>query len=101
MLICEKFMTSKFDSVPVDDNTKILAQVETKLCGYEILYQKWVWNGIIAESIIFTSDEISGLNDHDLENLVRKSPLVNQDTKITISKVDSQFTLVNFNFKTI
>ena len=94
-------MSDKFDNVPVDADTKIMTQVETKLGQYEILYQKWTWDGIIAESIIFVSEDISKLNAHEIEQEVRSSPMVKKDSKITMSKTDSGFTLVNFNFESI
>ncbi|MBF7731120.1 hypothetical protein [Pseudomonas sp. N040] len=94
-------MSDRFDAVPVDADTKIMTQVETKLGQYQILYQKWGWDGIVAESIIFVSKDISKLNDHEIEQEVRSSPMVKKDSKTTMSKTDSGFTLVNFNFESI
>lgn len=94
-------MKNKFNTVPVDDDTKIFAQVETDLGEYEILYQKWGWDGVVAESIIFLDDEVSNLSETELENLVRESPLVNVNSKLTISRCRSGFTFVNFNFLSV
>jgi len=56
---------SKFQNVPVEEDTKILFQAEGTLGEYRVLYQIWVWDGIFAESIIFAEqfqeDEILGL----------------------------------------
>jgi hypothetical protein len=51
-------------------------------------------------SIIFASEDISNLNDIEVEKEVRSSPLVKNGSKITMSKTESGFTLVNFNFVT-
>ena len=61
----------------------------------------WSWEGISAESIIFASGDISDLNDEELELEVRKSPLVNSDSAITIKRLPAGYTFVNFNFETI
>ncbi len=91
---------SKFKNVPVEKGTKIIFQQEATLGEYEVLYQKWYWDGITAESIIFMNDDISGLNDNEIEFEVRTSPLLSQDSSITLSRSESGYTFVNFNFET-
>lgn len=91
-------MQGKFDAVPVDDNTKILAQLETNLGDYCVLYQKWFWDGITAESIIFDSQDVANLTDEEILAEVKQSPLLSKDTKTTLSRTKSGFTFVNFNF---
>jgi hypothetical protein len=91
-------MQGKFDGVPVDEDTKILAQLETNLGNYRVLYQKWFWDGITAESIIFDSQDVANLTDDEILAEVKESPLVAKDSKTTISRSESGFTFVNFNF---
>ena len=88
----------KFSSVPVDDDTAIQFSLECKLGERDILYQKWNWDGITAESFIFVSDDVAELTDAALEKEVRTSPAVKRDSSITIKRCDSGFTFVNFNF---
>ena len=90
---------SKFSNVPVEDDTKILVSLENKLGERDVLYQKWFWDGITAESLIFVSDEIVYLTDNELKAEVQTSPLVKSDS-ITISRSDGGYTFVNFNFVT-
>jgi len=90
----------KFLCVPVDDDTAILFSLECKLSERDILYQKWNWDGITAESFIFVSDDVAELTDAALEKEVRTSPAVKRDSSITIKRSDSGFTFVNFNFVT-
>ena len=92
-------MTDKFKNVPVEEDTKILFRNEAKFGKYEVLYEMWSWEGISAESIIFESDDISDLTDEELEQEVRKSPLVKNDSAVTIKRLDAGFTFVNFNFE--
>ena len=93
-------MSSKFNDVPVEADTIILYSQGATLGPrpYEILYQKWFWDGITAESIIFADDDVSGLDDSEIEAEVRESPLVQADSKVTIARSPG-FTFVNFNFK--
>jgi hypothetical protein len=90
-------MSNKFDTVPLEYDTKLLFQEIGKLGDYDVLYQKWFWAGITAESLIFSNEDIADISHKELEHEVKTSPLVKQDSSITI-KSDSGFTFVNFNF---
>ena len=92
-------MSNKFEQVPVEDDTRIIFQQEATLGEYDVLYQKWYWDGIIAESIIFANEDIVGITDDEVETEVRMSPLVKADSKITLKRSKSGFTFVNFNFE--
>lgn len=89
---------NKFEGVPVEDGSRILAQVEAMLGEYEVLYQKWAWEGVLAESLIFVSEDLENKTDTEIQNIVRESPLVRDNSIITISKTNSGFTFANFNF---
>lgn len=91
-------MSGKFKKVPVEEGTKILFHVEAKLGERPVLYQKWYWDGITAESIIFAAEDVAGLSDKDIENDVRNSPLLQEGSKLTLSRSDAGFVFVNFNF---
>ena len=93
-------MSKKFDGVPVEEDTKILFRLEAKLGKFDILYEQWNWEGILAESIIFANDDISGMTDEEIEQEVRKSPLVKKGSQILIKRLDAGFTFANFNFET-
>ncbi|MGR8940620.1 MAG: hypothetical protein ACU83V_06980 [Gammaproteobacteria bacterium] len=71
-------MADKFANVPADAETRILFQQEARIGEYDVLYQKWVWEGISAESLIFVNDDIAGLEDDDLEKQVKALPLFKQ-----------------------
>jgi len=92
-------MTDKFKNVPVEEDTRVLFRNEAKFGKYDILYEMWSWEGISAESIIFVSDDISDLTDEELEQEIRKSPLVKKESAVTIKRLDVGFTFVNFNFE--
>jgi len=93
-------MTDKFKNVPVEKDTRILFRIEAKLGGYDVLYERWSWEGISAESLIFVNDDVPDLTDEELEQEVRKSPLVKKESAVTIKRLDAGYTFVNFNFET-
>lgn len=90
-------MMSKFANVPVEDDTTILFEQEVKLGEIDILYQKWVWDGITAESMIFLAVDVADLDDEALKKEVCMSPLVKDHNSLTISHSDSGYVFVNFN----
>jgi hypothetical protein len=92
-------MVSRFENVPVDEDTIIMFQVEAKLGEYDVLYQKWYWDGITAESIIFVNEDVAGKADDEIEQEVRMSPLIKADSEITLKRSGADFTFVNFNFE--
>ena len=91
---------SKFENVPVEEDTKIIFEQEATLGGYEILYQKWFWDGISAESIIFANEDVAELKDNEIKAEVKESPLLKEGSSITLKRTESGFTFVNFNFET-
>jgi len=93
-------MRDLFKNVRVESDTKIIFEEEMQFGDYPILYQKWYWDGITAESIIFISKDVNELTDVQLESEIKTSPLVNADSKITIKRMESGFTFVNLNFST-
>jgi len=69
-------------------------------CGdYDVLYQKWFWDGITAESFIFTNEDVAHLGDEEIEREVRFSPLVKSDSAVTIKRTEAGFVFVNLNFE--
>ena len=93
-------MQEKFKDLPFDEETTILFRSPMKLGAFDIVYEKWRWEGIEAESIIFLSEDVKRLDDAALEAEVRKSPLVEKDSKVTMKRGE-KYTFVNFNFQSV
>jgi len=92
-------MSNKFSSVPKERDTKILFQLEAKLGELDVLYQKWFYDGIYAESLIFTNEDVENIDEETLIKEVVSSPLFEENSSTTFKKSDFGFTFVNFNFK--
>ena len=93
-------MNEKFTNIPVEPDTNIEFSSPMKWDGLDIVYQKWSWDGISAESIIFFSEDVKEMDDRALEEEIREGPLVRKDSQMTIKR-DEEFTFVNFNFTSL
>jgi len=91
-------MSDKFKNVPTEEDTKIMFSHEARLGSYEILYQKWRWEGVTAESFIFDSGDVADLSDEELIAEAKTSPAVQKDSQVTIKRNATGFDFVNFNF---
>jgi hypothetical protein len=90
--------TTKFNDVSVEKDTKIIISVPANFGTYEVLYQKWRWDGIVAESIIFDNQDIEDISKEKLMEEIKNSPLVKDSSaEITTSK-GNKYTFFNFNF---
>ena len=89
----------KFADVPMDPDTRIVSQSLGDIDDLDALYQQWNWEGVAGESLVFVSEEIRGLGDQALEELVRGSSLVEDGSAVTIKRNQHGFTFVNFNFE--
>lgn len=91
-------MNEKFKNLSVDEDTQIIASFETKIETYDVMYQKWYWGGIHAESIIFCNEDVAELNEEQIKNQVAKNTaLLKDDSEMTFKKGE-HYTFVNFNF---
>ena len=93
-------MSGKFKNVPIDPDTDILFYKITKIDKYDVLYQIWNWDGIRSESVIFEDDDVKGLSEDEIKEIVKSSSLLkDKESRITFSQSGSGYTFVNFNFE--
>ena len=81
------------------EDTKIIFEQVAKFGEYDVLYQKWFWDGVTAESIIFANEDIEGIEEQDIIKDVESSFLVNKNSEATFTRSDSGYTFINFNFE--
>jgi hypothetical protein len=92
-------LPAKFNDVPVEPDTRITSQTIVNAGDFDALHQKWTWEGIRAESLIFVAGEVGDLDDAEIEGLVRRSGLAKLDSQFTLKRDSHGFTFVNFNFE--
>ena len=90
---------TKFQDVPKEPDTRVLSRKPYNVGGYEALHERWSWDGIKGETLIFVSSEVSSLGDANLRKLLSESELFEADSQVTIKRSDSGYTFVNFNFR--
>ena len=88
---------SKFDAVPVEEDTVRVAALEVKFGDYDVLYEKWLWESYQGETLVFVTDEIANLSESEFESQLRSSELLNVGTNISITHSKSGYTFVTFN----
>ncbi|MDH4444248.1 MAG: hypothetical protein QE267_03875 [Akkermansiaceae bacterium] len=93
-------MSAKFDDVTVESDTWVKVNLEAKLDEYDVLYQQWVWDGILGESFIFVTSDVAAMGDDDLKAFARTSPMVKPESSMTLGRGDA-YTFVNFNFASL
>ncbi len=92
-------LTNVFKDVPVDEGTKIIQEHEIRIGHLSALIQQWVWEGIVAESVIFHAKEVFDLSDEELFEMVKVNYTVGADQRYTVKRAADGYTFVNFNFK--
>lgn len=93
-------MNEKFKNLPVEEDTQIIASFETKIEDYDVVYQKWYWDGIYAESIIFCNDDVAELTEAQIKNEVAENTALLKGNSQMTFKRGEKYTFVNFNFIT-
>jgi hypothetical protein len=82
-----------------EKDTTIIEREETKCGKFDALYEKWSWEAVKAESLIFVTLDVKHLSEGELTEEVKVLPLY-KDGDVTIKESESGFTFVNFNFTT-
>jgi len=94
-------MENKFENIGIDQDTKILLSTPANFGDYDVLYQKWSFEVVIGESLIFANDDIKNITIEELEAEIRRSPIVKDSSQeITINRNGSEYTFFSFNFVT-
>ena len=89
-------MTHTFETIPLKTDSRILYRNQCKLEKYEVSYEFWRVHGLLAECISFSNDEVSDLDDEELEQLVRNFVEIIEGSAITVSR-SAESTFVIFN----
>ena len=84
-------------TIPIDTDSRVLYRNQCRLEKYDVRYELWKVHGILAECISFGNDDVSDLDDEELEQLVRNFVEIRKGSAITISR-SAESTFVIFNF---
>lgn len=93
-------MPRNFDQLATDPDTEILSRKEMKFKNLDVVHEKWRWEGITAESLIFVSEDVKDLDDDEIKNMVMDFESFNYGSSMSLKRSNCGFTFVNFNFET-
>ena len=89
---------TKFENIPTDDDTFVLRQRTVSINQIDAVHQEWVWDGILAESMIFSSADVSHLNAREVLEMVSTFGEVQKFRQANFSNRNDDFVCVNYNF---
>ena len=92
-------MNEKFKNLKMDEGTTLIFRKDVEVNGLEAVYEKWNWEGIVAESLVFLSEEVTELTEEIFELVLSANGYFEDSSRLTLKTV-GEFTFVNFNFKT-
>jgi len=82
--------------VPLEPDTTLLEEVPVQLDGYDLLYQRWHWDGLPGESLILREDQVEALTDEQLHQLALDKGLIPTSAAITITRQRQGYAFVNY-----
>ena len=82
----------------IDQDTRVLGEEYRRHDGYDLLMERWVWDGIKGNSIIFLTRQVGGLSDFTLEDLAREIAGLEPFDRVTLKREEG-FTYVNYGFR--
>lgn len=91
-------MTASFDNLPVDPETEVHKSKRVQVEGYTALHQRWGWQGISGESLIFARDDVAGLSNARLKQMVEVSAFVKGQGPVMLQHTSAGYIFVNFNY---
>jgi len=82
---------------PVESDTKILVKKLVNFGEFQALYEKWVWDGISASSIVCLEEDVASMSKEDLIKFIFEKMQLPVDKQTTHS-VSGGYVFVNFGF---
>jgi len=91
--------TDKFLNLPVEPETEILESDVIYVGERECLLEKWRWDGVYAQSIVFLMEDVDALSDRQLIDLLISEAILKEDDKsYTLKRNAGGYDFINFNF---
>ncbi len=91
--------SDKFSNVPQDADTRIKAQRQITINGMDALHQRWVWDGIAGESLVFCASDVCAASDQEIIAMARDAGLAVMQADCTVTRDESGFVFLNFGFE--
>ena len=83
----------------LDEDTRIRQTSYQRVNGIPVLFEKWVWEGILAHSAIFLRCDVGSWSDEQLIAFVRDQAGIDVGDQVTISRKMGSHIFVNYQFQ--
>ncbi|MFT7299147.1 MAG: hypothetical protein ACI9WO_001969 [Sphingobacteriales bacterium] len=90
-------MSDKFKNIPTDEETQMLSAKEIKIAGYDALHQKWIWDDLNGETLVFSTPDIQALSEKELKDLILENHKIKSPKDMVVNTVEEGFTFVTVN----
>lgn len=91
-------MNKKFISAPTYENTEVLYKKNIKIGNVlDAEFSIVLWYSIPHYSIMFVSEDVKTFTDDELRKLILQHSMVDKDSIISVVKLSSGYTKVNYN----
>lgn len=87
-----------FEGLSIESDTTLLRREKIEVGGISAVYERWRWDGLRGETLVFRDADANHHDDAALEELARSSGYIDHDSSITISRNRDGYSFVNFNF---
>jgi 5'(3')-deoxyribonucleotidase len=87
----------KFKALPEEKESLTTLREFIKIGNLRLLHEKWCWEGVNGETLIFDQKDVTQLNRDNLTKIVRVSGLVKDEGLIEINDKTPGFIFANFN----
>ena len=89
----------KFNGINIEPDTTINSFQFLKIDDVDCRHEKWSWEGVKAESLIFCTNELKSTQESYLRTLVAKYLKEDNVDSLQIThKISDNYTYINFNF---
>lgn len=86
-----------FDKLETDEDTRIISRTIVEIEGYDVLLEKWSWDGALGHSAIVPEDQVASLSDEQIQEMLIKNLDITGNT--TFSR-KSDYVFLNYGFET-
>lgn len=85
---------------PVESDTKIIANAMLDFGDFKALYEKWVWDGVMASSVICLKEDVQDRSQQELIEFLFTTMKLPIDPQATY-KVSGDYIFLNFGFSLV
>jgi len=83
----------------LDEDVRIRRTSYQRVAGIPVLFEEWVWDGILARSAIFLRRDVGSWSDQQLIAFLRNQAGIDVGDQVAISRKAGNHIFVNYQFQ--